>query len=142
MKRKRKWTLIFIVCALSLSNCKKADTQHTVPPVAINISIATNLAQYNNLNFVGGWVYLNGGYNGLLVYRATSEEFRAYDRQAPYVIKDLCQIFVDSNEVTVIDTCSGSRWLLLDGQIIEGPAFYPLKQYQTFYDGSTLTISN
>ena len=46
------------------------------------------------------------------------------------------------NSNIAIDTCSGSEWLLLDGQVLKGPASYPLKEYQTVFDGTNLTITN
>ncbi len=131
-----------IICAVSLSDCKKGSDEHQVPAIAVNLNISTNLAQYNDLNFIGGWIYLDGGYNGILVYRATNEDFKAYDRQAPYQVINDCQIRVDSSDVVVEDTCSGSLWLLQDGQILNGPAAFPLKEYQTYFDGIMLSITN
>ncbi|MEQ9188190.1 MAG: hypothetical protein RLP15_10690 [Cryomorphaceae bacterium] len=101
------------------------------------------MPQYNDLNFINGWVYLDGGYRGMIAYRVNLDEIKVYDRQAPYNVIDGCRVYVDSGNTTIgIDTCSGSQWLLLDGQVIKGPATYPLKEYLTTYDGSTLYISN
>ena len=131
------------VCTVWLSDCRKPDTQHFVPNVQVNEYISLNLPQYNDLNFISGWVYLNGGYNGLLAYRVSEDVINVYDRQAPYEVDDRCRISVDANNsTTCTDTCSGSQWLLLDGQVLKGPASYPLKQYQTSFDGNNLTISN
>jgi len=139
----RLTVVIFIVCAVSLSDCRKPDSQHNVPNVQVNINISTNLPQYNTLNFINGWLYLNGGYNGLIAYRVNLDDIMVYDRQAPFNIIDDCRIMVDSNNTTIaVDTCSGSQWLLLDGQVIKGPASYPLKAYQTTFDGTNLFITN
>ena len=133
---------IMTVCAISLSNCTKQDTEHLIPVVNVNINISTNLAQYNQLNIDGGWVYLEGGYNGIIVYRSSIDNYKAYDRQAPYKVKDVCKINIDDSQVIVTDSCSGSSWLLYDGQVVTGPATYPLKEYETYYDGSILSITN
>jgi len=139
----RKITLIIILCAVWLSDCRKPDTNHQVPNVRVNEYIVLSLPQYNTLNFINGWVYLDGGYNGLIAFRVTEEEIKVYDRQAPYYVKDKCQVIVDSNSnVSCIDTCSGSQWLLLDGQILKGPASQPLRFYQTSFDGTHLSITN
>lgn len=135
-------SVAIIVCAFSLSNCREKTDEHTVPQVAVNIDIDITLAQYNNLNFIGGWVYLNGGYNGLLVYRATLEDMKAYDRQAPYKVADHCQVEVDSVGIACFDPCSGSEWLMHDGQLLTGPALYPLREYNASFDGRLLTIRN
>lgn len=125
-----------------MSNCRKTADEHQVPQVSVNRTVAVNLAQYNDLNFIGGWVYMNGGYNGLLLYRANLEDIKAYDRQAPYEVSNGCQVTVDTGSVTCSDTCSGSQWLMLDGQIVDGPAIYPLKEYTTTFDGTTVNITN
>ncbi len=139
----RKITLIIILCAVWLSDCRKTDTNHQVPNVRVNEYIVLSLPQYNTLNFINGWVYLDGGYNGLIAFRVKEEEIKVYDRQAPYYVKDKCQVIVDSNSnVSCIDTCSGSQWLLLDGQILKGPASQPLRFYQTSFDGTHLSITN
>jgi Rieske Fe-S protein len=71
------------------------------------------------------------------------EEVKVYDRQAPYNVIDQCRIYVETNNSNIaIDTCSGSEWFLLDGQVLKGPASYPLKEYQTVFDGTNLTITN
>lgn len=131
-----------IISAFSLSECRKKEDEHTVPPVSVNININVNLAQYNDLNFIGGWVYLKGGYNGILAYRVSDDAINAYDRQAPYQVEQHCQIEMDSTGVTCSDPCSDSQWLINDGQVLRGPAPYPLKKYQTSFDGLNLNISN
>ncbi|MBT3647593.1 MAG: hypothetical protein HN542_05055 [Flavobacteriales bacterium] len=138
----RKVLVTIIICGVSLSNCRKTADEHQVPQVSVNRTVAVNLAQYNDLNFIGGWVYMNGGYNGLLLYRANLEDIKAYDRQAPYEVSNGCQVTVDTGSVTCSDTCSGSQWLMLDGQIVDGPAIYPLKEYTTTFDGTTVNITN
>ena len=140
MKRLRLVTII--ICTVLLSECRNRTDEHTVPNTRVNIDIDLNLAQYNDLNFIGGWIYLNGGYNGIIVHRSTVDVIAAYDRQAPYMVEDGCRVRVDSNNVTCTDDCSGSEWLLYDGQIVKGPAVYPLRQYQTSFDGVRLSIRN
>jgi len=142
-KVKRIITLILIIWAVWLSNCRKSEVIHQVPNVRVDEYIVLSLPQYNNLNFINGWVYLDGGYNGLLAFRVTQEEIKVFDRQAPYYVREKCQVIVDSNSnVSCIDTCSGSEWLLLDGQILKGPASLPLREYQTTFDGTHLSVRN
>ena len=112
-----------------------------VPNVRVDINLSTNLPQYNDLNFVNGWIYLDGGYNGIVAYRMSIDEVKAYDRQAPYNVSNGCRVYVDDGSTSCTDSCSGSQWLLLDGQVLKGPASLPLRQYQTSFDGSNLTIT-
>lgn len=139
----RKILVGFILCGVSLSNCKdKGDIEHRVPDVPIDLRINLNLPQYGDLNFIGGWVYLNGGSLGIIAYRATQDDFKAYDRHAPYKVEQDCRVFVDSSAVTASDECTTSQWLMSDGQSLNGPATNMLKEYITTYDGLTLRIYN
>lgn len=101
-----------------------------------------NLPQYNNLNFIHGWAYINGGYNGLLAFRVSQDEIKVYDRQAPYKVSEKCRIIVDTGSTSCTDTCSGSQWLLMDGQVLKGPASYPLREYEADFEGTRLNIYN
>ncbi|MEX2596109.1 MAG: hypothetical protein WEC59_04190 [Salibacteraceae bacterium] len=139
---KRIILFIFIIGAVSLSNCQKTPNEHLVPAVRVDINLSTNLPQYNNLNFINGWIYLDGGYNGIIAYRVNHEEVKAYDRQAPYQVSNKCKVIVDTGSTSCTDTCSGSQWLLLDGQVLNGPASQPLRTYNTSFDGSNLIITN
>ena len=97
---------------------------------------------YQKLNTVGGWEYITGGYNGIVVYRLSQDEFVAFDRACPYDYKNSCRIVVESSFTTTIDSCCGSRFLLNDGSPFKGPASVSLKKYKTYYDGNSLRISN
>ncbi len=139
----RKILVGIILCGVSLSNCRdNGDDQHQVPDFPVDLQLNLNLPQYGDLNFIGGWVYLNGGSMGIIAYRASQDVFRAYDRHAPYNVIDECRVFVDSTSVTASDECTTSQWLMSDGQVLNGPATNPLREYITTYDGLTLRIYN
>ncbi|HNK42830.1 MAG TPA: hypothetical protein PL002_16705, partial [Flavobacteriales bacterium] len=65
-----------LVIALLSVSCKKESTTG-VPPVQLDVSININLPEYADLQVVGGWVYLTGGSQGLIVYRKNQDEFSA-----------------------------------------------------------------
>jgi len=118
-----------------------------------NIFIRPNSTEYQQLNTSGGWVYLTGGTlsRGILVYRLSTDEFKAYERTPTYKPDSCCvyspvekcaKVIVEESGVIVKDTCSGTRYLILDGSVIDGPARYALLQYRTEYDGDILHIYN
>ena len=49
---------------------------------------------------------------------------------------------MDTDNITLVDTCCGSKFIVVDGSVINGPAGLPLQRYQTYYDGTTLHITN
>lgn len=140
MKRAKLFFLFLVVVACV--KCTKNDNDSNVPLAQVNVTVNINQPAYFNLQTVGGWEYLNGGSRGLLVYRNGPEEFRAFDRHSPYNLDANCRVFVDSTNIFAVDTCSGSRFLIIDGSVETGPAARPLTQYQTTYNGTVLQIYN
>lgn len=87
---------------------------------------------------------LNGGYNGIILYRERDLSYQAYDRT--------CTLWPDHSAAVVPDSIfegvfecpeCGSQYLLVnDGQVSHGPAVYPLVQYRTSITGDYLHIYN
>jgi len=144
--------VVLVMIALAFPACDKNETPH-VDPGYVNIFIRPNSTEYIQLNSVGGWVYLyaNPPSRGIIVYRMTQDEFKAFERTPTYK-PDSCTIFepvekfakivVDESGIMANDTCSGSQYILLDGSVVQGPATYPLFAFKTNYDGETLHIYN
>lgn len=136
-------TLLFI----SLVACQK-DTYTPLPFVEVNIQLFPNSTQYLDLNAVGGFVYLTANYpsRGIIVYRLGTTDFVAFERTCPHDPDACCEgdqcsrLVVQESRLTIIDPCCESTYLILDGSNISGPSQYPLKQYHTSYDGTTLRI--
>lgn len=125
-----------------LPGCRKENTSG-VPPVNLDISINVNNPAYVDLAVPGGWLYLTGGSQGLIVYRASPTEFVALDRHCTYQTTDLCRVYVDSSEVIARDSlCCHSAFLINNGSVVEGPASIDLRQYNTTFNGTTLRIYN
>lgn len=127
------------------------------PPIEVgyvNFQIYPNSTEYIQLNNVGGYAYVtaNEPSRGIIIYRLSYDEFKAYERTPTYKPDSCCvyyenfaectRLIVDESTVFTLDTCSGTKYLLLDGSIVEGPASYPMVQYNTKYDGETLYVYN
>ncbi len=139
---------LYVFCLLiiiSAYGCKKDKNNNTsVPLVAVDLTLYVNNPSYVNLNTVGGWVYVTGyGVRGIIVYRYSSTEFKAYERNCTYQSSNACAtVFVDATNIIATDTCCHSKFLLVDGSVSQGPATFPLKTYNTSYDGNVLHIYN
>jgi nitrite reductase/ring-hydroxylating ferredoxin subunit len=82
--------------------------------------------------------------NGIIVYRYTLDEFKAYDRTCPhdYAVNDL-SIKVNVDFIRAIcPQCSTFYELAAGGTPSSGPGRYPLKNYRTSFDGSFVTVWN
>lgn len=137
-----KYTIVLLCCVITLfsGSCKK-DTESTVPDTPVDIYIYTSSPTFVNLNAVGGWVYVNGGVRGILVYRKTSSDFMAYDRNCTYQSSNPCAtIHVDASNIIAKDTCCNSEFSMYDGSVLQTPASLPLKAYNTTFDGNVLHI--
>lgn len=123
--------------------CDKQTTHDTIPNVAVDIYIDVNSTLYVQLSTVGGWLNLYGGYKGVMVYRVSAEEFVAYDRACPYdPYEPTSQLEMDLGNLTVVDTVCKSKFVILDGSVLEGPATVPMRRYNTAFDGNILRIYN
>ena len=135
--------LFIAVIILIACSCKKEEQAPQIPYVYVNFSLNPDGTQYINLNVVNGWETVSGGYNGILIFRKSLNEFAAFERACPYdPTKAGAQVRVEASGITCYCPVCGSKFILVDGTPYAGPSHYPLKQYTTFYNGVTLYISN
>ncbi|HZK07515.1 MAG TPA: hypothetical protein VFC92_04895 [Bacteroidales bacterium] len=144
--------LFSIFSSLFFISCDSNDD----PPIDIgyvNFQIYPNSTQYLPLNNIGGYAYVTAlePSRGIIIYRATLEDFKAFERTPTYKPDSCCvfepvfkctRLIVDESALFAVDTCTGSRYLLLDGSAVEGPATYPMVQYNTRYVEEVLYVFN
>jgi hypothetical protein len=150
---KKLFLPLLLALLLIVIACNK-DDDSPIQTGYVNIVIYPNSVEYLELNSPGGYVYLNANEpsRGILVYRLNNEDFNAFERTPTHKQDSCCTIIneklkctavlVDESGLFVDDTCTGSRWLILDGTVQKGPATRPLYKYQTIYDGNSLRIYN
>lgn len=163
MKHAKLHLLILIAFTLLMSGCREFPQNPNRPILPMPITIYPNTLQYQELNFVSGWIYITSEVEstsrGIIVYRESNTEFLAFDRLPPNE-PDAC---TDSQGNTtrlvvdfpfVVDRCNNAYYNILNGQIIiaepdkipnfpiDGTTVYPLIQYHTAFDGNKLVISN
>lgn len=121
--------------------CDKDEER--IPDVPVNIQIDINNTVYNGLNVIGGYIYITGGYKGIIIYRLSQEEFVAFERACPYHPQTDCErLVVDTSGLFMYDPVCGSSFIITDGSKISGPAKRPAKRYHTIFDGYYLYIRN
>ena len=133
---------IVLFLILSSNSCEKG-TPSGIPYVPVNYQLTVSNPEFSPLLAVGGWLYIGGGSRGIIVYRYTPDEFRAYDRHCTFQVNDNCRVSMDNTDITAVDEeCCESKFLIIDGAPIDGPANIGLHQYNTSFDGNTLVIYN
>ncbi|MBX3164836.1 MAG: hypothetical protein KF900_10170 [Bacteroidetes bacterium] len=138
--------ILFLFFTFLIFSCDKKNQQannNPVPSVPVNIVFYPNDPLYQKLQWVGGWVYIDGGINGIVVYRKSQEEFVAVERTSSYAPNNsAAKVQVMNDNFTLRDTISNSRWRIFDGTVTQGPAEWALRLYGTSYDGNMLRILN
>ncbi len=128
---------------ISLFQSCRDEYLHPVPDVDVNFSISIN--SYFELQNINGYTYIdNYGYNGIVVFRYSQDEFTAFDRACPHdVYEHECKIEVIDPPIAE-DPCCNSQFLLIDGSVVDGPSKHPLKQYNASFNPETnrVTITN
>lgn len=137
--------LMVIILVIPGINCGKTNpVDKIIPYVLVNFRINPNSIEFNNLNIVGNWAYVTGGYRGIIIFHSNINEYKAFERTSPHDYPNdfNCRVNVDESGIIAVDNCSGSKYILLDGTPFEGPATLPLKQYNTYFDGALLHVYN
>lgn len=132
--------VLAVITALVFSSCKKKKkaVQDNLPYQTVNITIYPNDPLNFKIQSVGGWMYINGGVNGIIVYRKTPNDFVALERTSTYLPNDAgAAVKVQSDNFTLRDTVSNSKWQITDGAILSAPATQSLRLYNTLYDNGT-----
>ena len=108
------------------------------------ININLNLPEYVGLRADGGFMYLNsGGYKGLILYRQNASNYIAYDRYCSYQPNSVCAtVEVHVSTLFMLCACCSSNFDMTTGFPTGGPAWRPLRQYETSLHGSTLIVSD
>jgi nitrite reductase/ring-hydroxylating ferredoxin subunit len=133
---------LIVLSALSISSCRNTN-QTGVPYVPVNIQLIVSNPDFVALQAVGGHVTITGGSQGIMIYRASPEEFRAYDRHCTFLPEEFCRVTIDNTDIfAVCDACCNTKFLLVDGSPVEGPAPIGLLQYNTSFNGNALWITN
>ncbi len=132
---------------LFAGGCRKKKDQnivnHPVPSIPVQITIYPNDPLFFKLQAIGGWQYIDGGINGIVLYRLSNEEIVALERTSSHLPNDKnAKVWVQPDNFTLRDTVSGSEWRLFDGIVTKTPAQWPLRRYGTVFDGNVLRVVN
>lgn len=140
---------IVAVASILLLGCREGYEHPNAPNVYINFTIEPNSTKYQPLNIVSGYMYLTSEApsRGIIVYRMTETEFKAYDRippNEPNACHDgnggYTRLIVDFP--FVVDNCNNIKYNILNGMPMDEGGIYPLVEYHTAYDGRSLRIYN
>ncbi|MFY8185257.1 MAG: Rieske (2Fe-2S) protein [Bacteroidia bacterium] len=149
---KKNLKIVVLVLLVFVFSCKKKKTNAATNPnqvnTAVNIYVYKNTPEFFNLMVAGGWIYKAGGTSGIIIYRIaqneTNGDFVVFERNCPHEggTNVNAAIEVLSDQISAVDSICGSKFYITNGTVINGPSVYPLRAYNTTYDGNVLHIFN
>lgn len=139
VRKIRFWFLVMILAA-----CTPDRSDDPVPFIPfVDIIINLNLPEFLELRTDGGYVLINGGVRGIILYRENSSSYFAYERNCSFRPNEACAtVNVHNSRLFMVDPCCNSNFNFSDGNPTGGPAWRPLVRYRTQVSGTTLTISS
>ena len=130
-----------LVLLLLLVGCDYRNSKNPIPYVKVDFTIYPNDVMYYRLNTYGGYEYFTGGVNGIIIYRLDEWTFFAYDRACSYDFEEPGSwLTVAPDGLRLVDSLCGSTFNILDGNVLSGPAKWPARKYNTYYDGMRLRV--
>jgi hypothetical protein len=136
---------IVFVAMLTTSACEPDLPQDDIGITQFDdLVLNLNLPTYQPLLVDGGYVYLNNiGARGVILYRRSSAEYVAFERNCPFQPSDACStVDVHPSKLYMADACCGSTFNFSNGAPSGGPAWQSMREYYTSLAGSTLTITD
>lgn len=151
--RKLSLFLIGLYMALHFSACggDPGLTYTDIPDAPVNLTINMDLPLYYHLYTMGSFSYHAGGHKGVLLVHNFDDEFYAFERTCTHNPDLTCsKVEVDSLLLNIrcgsyvngkFESCCDSKFFF-NGQLEQGPAQLPLKQFPVIRNGSVLSINN
>lgn len=135
MKRFAVGFLFFTILLAPMPSC--TDRSQMLNEISFSINVNIFEPAFFDLTVPSGWVYYNGNTVDLVIFRNDMNSFSVYDARSTHNPDSPCNVKVNTDNVTISDTCSGSKWLLSDGSLVNGPAQYNLLKYNADFNSVT-----
>jgi nitrite reductase/ring-hydroxylating ferredoxin subunit len=135
--------LIFFVFASFFSVLPACEREDRIPYAPVDFVIYLDLPEFQELKTPGNYLYVTGGVRGIIMYCEYTDSYKAYERNCPYEPANADAVLsVDSTGLFMVCRHCESKFMLLDGSVVNGPTKYPLVQYPTYLQNNVLTVSN
>ena len=134
--------LLLIIPLLLFQGCEPRVEESGVPNVPVSVEI--NLSDISNapLQQIGGFIYLQGGVRGIILFRESQNLYRAFDRNCTFQPSDVAAVVEVNASGFFMEDLSCKSSFDLGGFPTDGPAQFPLKEYNISIAGDFLLISN
>ncbi len=136
--------LVVYVALWAFAGCTPDLSDDPIPYIPFDvISINLNLPEYIDLKTDGRSMDIDGGVRGIILYRKNASTYLAYEQNCSYQPNSACAtVNIDVSTLFMICSCCSSTFDFGSGLPTSGPAWRPLRKYETSLNGSTLTITD
>lgn len=155
MKTKINFFLIVTTLLLISFSCENQENYyHPIPNIRVNFTLdiitTPELQTSFSPKYIGAANGQKAGYKGHGVYviKINSKEFRAFDASCPYQNNEISHPEIeehllqkDKSQIVYCTKCK-SEFNLQDGNLLSGPANFPLKEYKAILYNSKIRVSN
>jgi len=137
-----------ICCFALVTSCQKNDdgdnNNNFIPDINFDTfdSINTTLPQYNDLQFPGGSIVINGfGYNGIVIYN-TGNTYYAFEITDPNHVPSGCSILNVEGTIATCNCEDGNSYSIAGGGVpFDGTTGqYSLKPYFVETNGNVIRV--
>ena len=90
----------------------------------------------------GGYISIQGGISGIVVYNLNNSQYFAYDRACPHKAPGDCQPMVVNDGITMECPCDGAKFALALGGQPQSGTNQAARQYRVVKNGDSLIITN
>lgn len=129
--------LIKLLFFFFLFSCSEEDVpQSMIPRFSFTRILYLSNPEFNPLQSIGNSMIVEGiGYNGIVIYRHFSDEFKVYDANCPQFTKSSCSKLEIVSNIEVKCKCDESRFTLWTGQsLTTNISKIPLLNYTASYN--------
>jgi nitrite reductase/ring-hydroxylating ferredoxin subunit len=136
---------IILISLIIIVACGR-EQRVPIPYVLVNHTVYLTNPSNDQLRVPGGHIIIpNQGNLGIILYRTSygdDKDFVAFDLTCSHEPNETCKVFVDDTEFYLECPCCGSKFSIFSGYPAEGPARWPLKEYETASNENTVRIFN
>ncbi len=132
---------LLVICTVFLFSCANNENlNNCIQAIPINFTTDLNNPQLINVQTPGGFVELNGGSKGILLFNKNGNEFAAFDKLCP---NDLCDTPMTFENRLLKCTCDDTAYSVdFGGAPQNNETLCPAIEYRVTTNGSVIRISN
>mgnify|MGYP001478189930 CR=1 FL=1 len=124
---------------ISILICNCSNQNDYIQEIYVNEFIDLSLPIYSDITTPGNSIFIEGGVEGIIIYRGFGQDYKVYDRNCSYEPSLTCSYIDSVNSGIAYCGCCTSAFLISNtGEPINAPALLPLKEYTWSLNSSNI----